>query len=456
MFVELLSDNAIENEDEDAFGFEFFVDILGDAIKETRSLPFTVGVFGEWGTGKTSLLNLLRRRLERQGSKTVWFNPWKYDQKEELWTALIQSILVKIHRDPKKELKTGAWTLLKNIAWFAVKRGLSTATGGVLSPDRVEKFKNDVAVVSLDEHKFLNDFEKKFSDIVDKYVGPGGRLIVFIDDLDRCIPENAITVLESLKLYLDKSNCVFVLGMDRTIVELGIKHRYGESIKLSGREYLDKIIQLPFFLPPVLFRDLQKALRSYGKVIDYTPQIWHLLRYGLGGNPRKAKRFVNSFYMAQQALKRPEISDRLGSLAVSYDSMFPETVPERDQLFYLAKVLVIQMSHPDFYDYLLVNPKGWWRYEEIVGASTEEVRHERDGRAFWRSPQVGLLRQYQDLSDYWEKRDLRAFMMRTGGEGFPAPPSPPTLERILRLTSIVERTDKTSKKKGAKLTVKKR
>ena len=89
----LLSDNPITTKGDDKFGFSPFVDILTDAIVDTKSLPFTVGVFGEWGTGKTSFLHLLRHSLESRNCRAVWFNPWKYDNKEELWASLIRSIL---------------------------------------------------------------------------------------------------------------------------------------------------------------------------------------------------------------------------------------------------------------------------------------------------------------------------------------------------------------------------
>jgi|LGVF01.1.fsa_nt_gb hypothetical protein len=417
--MELLSDNPITKENDDKFGFGLFVDILGKAILDIEYLPFTVGIFGEWGTGKTSLMRLLRKRLESNECKTIWFNPWKYDNKEELWAALIRSILLEIRNETsiwKLKLKKTAWALLKDISLFAFKGGISAATGGVISLRNTEK-------MSESEHDFLNKFESNFSKLVEDFVGEKGRLVIFIDDLDRCIPENTITVLESLKLYLDNSRCVFVLGMDRAIVELAIKQRYGKDIQLSGREYLEKIVQLPFFLPPIQFGNLQQALQSQSKVADYTPQIWTLLRCGLEGNPRKAKCFVNCFYMAQEALKRPGVEEQLIFASTGDIAGNIEDVSDEDQLFYLAKVLVIQMSYLDFYDYLLINPSGWKTYEE---ANNEDEILTRD----------------PDLKNHWRNRQLRLFMQRTSVAGFPIPPKSPILERILRFTGIVEERKK--------------
>ncbi len=506
---QLLSDNPVTLERDDKFGFMPYVKILENGILNTESLPFTVGIFGGWGTGKTSLMHLLcnwldrypfswrdvpgadnegllsslrddfdiawaenvdirksnggktirivndgnsakirinkkkekatlkisaRRTynlkvkkengklyLRRDGYNTIWFNPWKYDNKEMLWTALIRSIILKIHNEaPKRKLKKNAETLLQDIALFAFKVGISTATRGVISPGDIEKMKKTMANQSVKEPDFLNTFESKFSQLVDDFVGEKGRLVVFIDDLDRCLPENAITILESLKLYLDNPHCVFVLGMDRAIIELAIKDRYGEGVQLSGREYLEKIVQLPFFLPPIPFENLRQVLQSQSKAADYASEIWDLLYYGLGENPRKVKRFVNSFYMAQGALKyledNPSMDDKTGDL---------EGVSDEDQLFYLAKVLVILMSYPEFYDYLLINPSGWDNYEAVMNFEHKEEVSE----------------QYSDLELHWQNRQLRSFMQKTSGGDFPHPPSHYFLERILRFTGIIERRE---------------
>lgn len=72
----------------------------------------------------------------------------------------------------------------------------------------------------------------------------------FIDDLDRCLPANMLKMLEALKLYLNVRDCVYFLGLDHTIVRKGIEKEYAE-LKIEDQDYLDKIIQLPFAIPPI-------------------------------------------------------------------------------------------------------------------------------------------------------------------------------------------------------------
>ena len=103
----------------------------------------------------------------------------------------------------------------------------------------------------------LDDFRRTFEQINREHVEKRGRLVVFVDDLDRCLPERAVEALEAIKLFLDVPGCIFVLGVDRQVIERGIQVRYKDfdagsigPILLDGARYLEKIIQIPFSLPP--------------------------------------------------------------------------------------------------------------------------------------------------------------------------------------------------------------
>ncbi len=428
--MKLLSDNPILNSKEDKFGFSQYVDILEESISDTDSLPFTIGIFGEWGTGKTSLMLLLKKLCENNDFKTVWFDPWKYDNKEALWAAIIQSILIEINTNGKSpKLKKNSKDLLKKLAWFSIKEGIYTITGGMIKPDDIDKMKENINKISdtlidfnIDEYNILNKFENIFSEIVNEYVGKNGRLIVFIDDLDRCIPKNAITVLESLKLYLDNSRCIFILGMDRSIIEFGINHKYGGVINLSGREYLDKIIQLPFFIPPIEFTKLRNFLSKKTKAANYSEPIWYLLEYGLGGNPRKAKRFVNCFYMIQKVLNNRIVKEFDDEPKENF-----ENIPYDDKLYYLAKILIIQMNFPDFYNFLIYDSLGWTNFEKLINNPPKEGYD-------------NYFKENPDLEKFWYNRDFHRFMKDTlcGINNLPKVPNSSALKRIIQLTGIAE------------------
>ena len=100
MTMQMLTDNPIGKKNQDRFGFAPYARILSDTIRDTDELPFCIGVFAEWGAGKSSLMNMIQDDLSNDGDvKSIWFNPWKYDRKEDLWNALIQTILYSIIED---------------------------------------------------------------------------------------------------------------------------------------------------------------------------------------------------------------------------------------------------------------------------------------------------------------------------------------------------------------------
>src|SRR6266699_922574 len=253
--MHLLSDNPAT---EDTLGFGQMATVLHTVIRDTPYRPFTIGIFGEWGSGKSTLMKLIQTYLQRDGVKTVWFNAWKYDTKEVIWNALIQEIFYTMQRDPEIQGRTNAEEFKKQVAHVAAelaKYAAKVATrfipGGIIKEEDVDGVLEALRPPSANDalFDFINRFESTFDQLVKGYVGnPDGYLVIFIDDLDRCLPENAIAVMEALKLYLDRASCVFVIGAERSIIEEGIKERYRDNPRLSGKDYLEKIIQLPFIV----------------------------------------------------------------------------------------------------------------------------------------------------------------------------------------------------------------
>ncbi|MCH7879818.1 MAG: hypothetical protein IH914_10955 [candidate division Zixibacteria bacterium] len=427
----MLTDNAIRTIKDDQYGFEPFARLLADTIRETDDLPFTLGIFGEWGCGKSSLMNMIRDDLGTSPHvKTIAFNPWKYDNKEELWNALIQTILYGIaeeaEKNNKKEVLEKATNLAKTAAWLALKKGMSALTAGVVSGKDLEKIKNSLFAQDKLHYQHINTFEESFEEVVKLYTGDG-KLVVFIDDLDRCMPENAITVLESLKLFIGHASCVFVLGMDRHIIEQGIKLRFGDRIEMSGRDYLDKIIQAPFFIPPVPFAKLRESLQV-AKTAQYSDTVWKIIEYGLRGNPRRTKRFVNSFFLLNQILKSPEVLNAPGG-----EPQQPLFGTHEEQHYYLAKLLIFQLVFNRFYTHLELNPEAWSDLEDkIIDA---------DGK-----PSNNVINAMPEIQKIWDASELfQLFMTQTTLHSSPGgilpPPDEEVVSSLMKAINLVSRSD---------------
>jgi len=370
--------------DTDALDFTPYVETLADII-QTGNTPLTIGVFGTWGSGKTSLMKMVKKNLPADFT-VAWFDAWKYDKEETLWRAFLLSVLTSLkdtaqkagkpteefekmqsllYREMELEKLGGVTIDLPKlggaVATGLVKLSLSFIPGISTLTKLVEELQAGAAKSSTDEAvaaitrertkiyieqvQFLEQFQEKFAKLVKTHIAPK-RLVVFVDDLDRCLPEKAIEVLEAIKLFLDVENCVFVLGLDQEVISRGIEMKYKEfgekqdgdnqkKFTIEGVRYLEKIIQLPFQIPPVEQTDMDDFVQ--GLSADW-PQAEcpNVFAVGLGDNPRQIKRTVNTFLMLWKLAERRK-----------------EKLQERVKPIRLAKVVAIQNVFPDLYNLLL-------------------------------------------------------------------------------------------------------
>jgi formylglycine-generating enzyme required for sulfatase activity len=377
---------------EDALDFAPYRDTLVDILRNpsTRT-PLTVGLFGTWGSGKTSLMRMIKARIDAAGLpayRTAWFNAWKYDREEALWRALILQVLDALRpRKPDNTLypedelgdmqrslvhdldrleeslyrtveweEVGRWTLdwvkaLRGTAEGAAEIALAFVPGGAPLVNLAKKaaqvvagegeeaiadaFRREVKTYRREQLRSLEQFERGFQELLKRHVlSLEGRLIVFVDDLDRCLPEKTIEVLEAIKLFLDVPGCVFVLALDHEAIVEAIQTRYEGEVK--GRQYLEKIIQLPFLLPPIETENMRDFVKSLVPHLP-DPHCGEVFAEGLPRNPRKVKRTINIFLLLWN-LSRERLSESI-------------------QPVRLAKVVTIQHSHPDLYALLREVPR---------------------------------------------------------------------------------------------------
>lgn len=358
-----LTDNPVSRPEDDAFHFEPYITVLHDAVAQASPLPLTVGVFGSWGAGKSSFLRLWERRFEQERVRTIWFNPWKYDRKVEVWAALLHTILAELEKDER--LGDRARRLAKAATWLSVRAGLGAAaafgTGGVIKGEAVDQLLQDMSARDSEQYRQINRFESDFAEAVAEFVGREGRLVVFVDDLDRCTPESAMTVLESLKLFLAETRCVFVLALDLDVLAAVATNKFGDALKgapaevVSGMAYLDKIVQLPFFLPDVGFDTLRETYAASVPEFADDDFFWGLLHSALGSNPRRLKRYLNVLSMA------------LAVTRVQHGG-----APSPSHALQLALLLVLRTRHREFFHLLSAEPGTW----QVLAGYFERARAE--------------------------------------------------------------------------------
>ena len=296
--------------DKDNFGIEPFENGLTKFINHTNT-PITIALQGEWGSGKTSLMNSLKKNLsDSDNSKyhSVWLNSWEYALMKDASTTLIDIIAKLIDEVTKiaivdKEKKNQLLKNVKKIGFSVLKVASSVNNITSSAMDEIEKSFNQEQGFTLSQIR--DELELIIEDCVKKDSKKG--FIFFIDDLDRIDPPVAVQLLELLKNIFTLKNCVFVLAIDYEVVIKGLEPKFGKLSEQNEREFrsfFDKIIQVPFSMPVssyVIDTFLKESLMAINyisekntnneKLISNFSEISNL---SVGTNPRSLKRLMNS------------------------------------------------------------------------------------------------------------------------------------------------------------------
>jgi formylglycine-generating enzyme required for sulfatase activity len=327
----ILPDLPLATADKDHFHFDEFAATLSRLIADkTTRTPLAIGIHGSWGSGKTSLLRRIQKMLDPtvvladvakpaalefvndnenpqakfRVCRTVWFNAWKYADEDQLLVALVRVIVQAMSNDdfvskaigklldPSYPRRDVVNTVL---SWFSIKVGNAQVGLSTGTPQ---------PTVFAEKTALLDQFEDAFNKLMaawvhrtldaDKIDPAKGVLVIFIDDLDRCLPEKTVQVLEAVKLFLDKEGCVFVLGADRDVTRQAVESYYQNS-RVTGQnagDYLEKIIQLRFDLPMIDSARMEEYL-SDQKVESAMLQRWQTLVAAAEVNPRRVKSVIN-------------------------------------------------------------------------------------------------------------------------------------------------------------------
>ena len=408
----------------DYLNFGYMVDMVVDIATNRELSPSTIGVYGDWGSGKSSLMKLARKKIEKKNSKTgeeintvktlcIEFNGWLFEGYEDTKTSLCGTILDALADEKRfsKEVTDYARELIKKIDFNkilgkGVKYGLDFfMTGGIgvltdlsLSSllSTIKANAGEVQAKDIEEilsklkkndktRTEIKNFRNEFKDLLEK--SKVENVVVFIDELDRCLPDTVLEVFEAMRLFLFVEGMSFVIGADERLIQYSIKSKYkevpGNNLDI-GKEYLEKVIQYPLCIPQLTqaevnqylaclllkqtLADDEKFNRILDIVYDLTPnqdfsmeqisdkapdiaesckqdmalarQISSVLAPSINGNPRQCKRFLNTLYMRLKLAKaRNVILDKniLAKLMLA-EYFNPEffkavTKPENRELF---------------------------------------------------------------------------------------------------------------------------
>lgn len=436
----------------DHIGFDPYVQAFAKTIQHEKTItPLTIGIYGPWGSGKTSFMRQIQKTIDDQHKPSkwkknqieqVWFNAWKYDRKAHVWASLLQTIVNQLEHNTN--IFSRIWRRFKsNLSWFEKTRMLGYLFLIVIATFQFVNFSTNALTNSKEHHlstpieentsnkdnntalkntnsptqqalpeepsnyqaisaliaqylptswlafvlilwttldqkgvrqiyrqllhplgidiknlvdktdlpkaiKTINEFDQLLSKHLNDHMADNGRLIVYIDDLDRCTPPHVVEVIEAINLFTESKKCVFVVGVDDELVAQAINQRYSqmseyfrnrqplkadmpESHKVIRVEYrqrdnygeifLEKIIQLPFRIPSLSIAEATRLTNSLLEIstttehsvprdesealskriqmsdIELSEQTTHLVKVlckYIEPNPRSMKRFINT------------------------------------------------------------------------------------------------------------------------------------------------------------------
>nr|QNO56058.1 hypothetical protein GMDKCDLI_00037 [Methanosarcinales archaeon ANME-1 ERB7] len=308
---------------EDKLGFRDYADGVIATLESLskEDTPFTIGIFGSWGSGKTSFMQIMQELLQDRGYETIFFKSWEYGNEEKPWIPFMIKVV-----DNLFEKKIDKKELIRNIFLFSTDLVLQTysqgriSTGSVLNVFRrsgktspFKEWSEEDANIVIERVTKIKEFKDKIKERAEE--SPKGKIIIFIDDLDR-IPEKIVDFLNSLKTFLDISGCIFVLGCDYKILDSALKQKYKGAIY---EDYFDKIVQTEFYIPKISMRAIKNYLQFLtgwdDKEIDACTQ---LVIHSIGGNPRKIKRVVNATMLIKSVFEK-----RLGTFLQAFERPKP-------------------------------------------------------------------------------------------------------------------------------------
>lgn len=317
----MILDNPIKTREDDLLNREPLAIRIAEEIShfssDGSSESFVVGIEGDWGSGKTSLINLVLKNLKSSNFLIIKFNPWNFSDQNELITDFFNSIADELEHKEKEKGKDAAKKIRNYFSRLLKRSELAIAPeasflGFKLKLGTIYKIGGG------------NTLEKQKEAINELLKGIDKRIVVVIDDIDRLDSQETRLVLKLVKMTANFENTIFLLAYDRG--------RVGKMISdkgIPGEEFLKKIVQVSFPLPRVDQEDLFGILfREIDKIIEvFDNELWdqhrwvNLFESGLRKlfpTVRDIKRYINSLCVDLKVVGKEEVNpvDFLGIEAI--------------------------------------------------------------------------------------------------------------------------------------------
>lgn len=367
------------NIEKDGLGVQPYAVALAKFIKQSET-PMTIGVQGPWGSGKTSLLFSVWEEIKQDDKMAqIWVNSWEHSlmsSSEETLIKITTEIANKIVEfDDKQKQASQVKKITGKLLMGSLTAG-AALTAGAKAADLVNDLLSDENQTPIKQLK--NELQTSVNRVFDRKTNEKKRFIIFIDDLDRIEPSDAVSLLELLKNIFSVDHCVFVLAIDYDVVIKGLSKKFGEKNSQNEREYkafFDKVIQLTFKMPMSNYdigNYVYNLLDKTQFISDLSIESQELKEFfqkiialTVKGNPRSIKRLVNSLTLMTITAEQIEIGDK-------------KSVNKNHEKQLLFALVCLQISFPEIYNIVAIEPDFVTWNEDLLSeqiglfASTDE------------------------------------------------------------------------------------
>ena len=407
-------DVPLLNNQPDQLDIKAYQDALAQFIRGSET-PITIAIQGEWGSGKTSLMNRLENELcvkENSPFHGAWVNSWHFALMKEPSETLIgvikaiinevTKIIKKEHPDALRDSIEKVYDVSRKILKVATRAAVTTASSYAMIPEAGKIV--DQSLLTEDAPTII-ELRDQLQNLINKCIKKNEEknstkrgFVFFIDDLDRIDPPVAVQILELLKNIFDLKLCVFVLAIDYDVVVKGLKPKFGElTNEREFRSFFDKIIQLPFYMPVskyVIDKFVIESLKTINFITEdeanddsFSKSIMRLAGLSVGSNPRSLKRLFNYLSLINLLIKAKASKDSEAS-----------NLDIKRKLIAFGLVC-LQISYPSIHKLLIEQPNfPTWNEEFARNMNLDQIPPEKEEEII----------KLKEFDEEWEKIIFRA------------------------------------------------
>lgn len=351
----LSSDKPISSYDEDRFNRLDFAKRIADMIDNNYSSDsITIGIYGEWGSGKSSVFNMVKNYLNEE-SIVFEYKPWYFGTDNQ---DIIKNFLVQLSKEFKKNLGFNNEIAKDIVSYASYLAAISFRPPGAVFSVKDFLDKIDMKGDSIS----LSDLRSKLEN---NLINSKQKVVVFIDDIDRLDVSEIQMVFKLVRLVADFPNITYLLALDEKNVSIalgGIYTNEQDECESIGRKYLEKFIQIPLYLPKhdhiknleLCWFEIEKIYNIHKLPLKVTREDFFLKTTKINVSPRNSKRYLNALHF--------------------FVPLLGKNVNQNDLIY----ILLIKILSPSVYDYIANNPSDFLEKNSEVSGNVEDLTPVKD------------------------------------------------------------------------------